>query len=192
MTLDYKLFDGWINMVPKNPDYGNMDVTYLFPALAERYENGRTTEQIVDEMDEAGIDQAVLAAGYDKHFDDTKWTLESMERYPDRFHGSWVVDPHRGMADVRELESRVRNDGFKMARIMAFHTLIPYTDPRCYSLYAKCVELDSDLDQRRNPRAARAGRSAPGSHLSGRDLRLLPRPQGHHGARWRAVGGAVR
>jgi len=142
MTLDYKLFDGWINMVPKNPDYGNMDVTYLFPDLAERYENGRTTEQIVDEMDEAGIDQAVLAAGYDKHFDDTKWTLESMERYPDRFHGSWVVDPHRGMADVRELESRVRNDGFKMARIMAFHTLIPYTDPRCYPLYAKCVELD--------------------------------------------------
>jgi predicted TIM-barrel fold metal-dependent hydrolase len=29
-----------------------------------------------------------------------------------------------------------------MARIMAFHTLIPYNDPRCYPLYAKCVELD--------------------------------------------------
>jgi predicted TIM-barrel fold metal-dependent hydrolase len=46
------------------------------------------------------------------------------------------------MDGVRELERRVRDDGFKMARIMAFHTLIPYNDPRCYPLYAKCVELD--------------------------------------------------
>jgi hypothetical protein len=46
------------------------------------------------------------------------------------------------MAGVRELESRVRDDGIVMARISAYHTLVPYTDPRCYPLYAKCVELD--------------------------------------------------
>jgi predicted TIM-barrel fold metal-dependent hydrolase len=142
MALDFKLFDPWINIVPKQPEYGNMDVSYLFPDLAARYVEGRTTEQIIAEMDEAGVEQAVLAAGYDKLHDDTRWTLESIEKHPDRFFGSLVVDPHKGMDGVRELEHRVKNDGFKMARIMAFHTLIPYNDPRCYPLYAKCVELD--------------------------------------------------
>jgi predicted TIM-barrel fold metal-dependent hydrolase len=142
MALDFKLFDPWINIVPKQPEYGNMDVSYLFPDLAARYVEGRTTEQILAEMDAAGVDQAVLAAGYDKLHDDTAWTLQSIEKYPDRFFGSLVVDPHKGMDGVRELEHRVKNDGFKMARIMAFHTLIPYNDPRCYPLYAKCIELD--------------------------------------------------
>jgi predicted TIM-barrel fold metal-dependent hydrolase len=141
MALDFKLFDGWVNITPKQPGYGHMDVSYLFPDLRERYETGRTTEQIIDEMDEAGVEQAILAAGYDPIHDDTAWTLKSLEKYPDRFVGSLVVDPHRGMDGVRELESRVRNDGFRLARIMAFHTLIPYNDPRCYPLYAKCAEL---------------------------------------------------
>jgi predicted TIM-barrel fold metal-dependent hydrolase len=142
MALDFQLFDPWINIVPKLPEYGEMDVSYLFPDLAARYIDGRTTEQIIAEMDEVGVEQAVLAAGYDKQHDDTTWTLKSIEKYPDRFFGSLVVDPHKGMDGVRELEHRVKNDGFKMARIMAFHTLIPYNDPRCYPLYAKCVELD--------------------------------------------------
>jgi predicted TIM-barrel fold metal-dependent hydrolase len=142
MALDFKLFDPWINIVPQQPEYGNMDVSYLFPDLAARYIEGRSTEQILAEMDEAGVEQAVLAAGYDKLHDDTTWTLQSIEKYPDRFFGSLVVDPHKGMDGVRELEHRVKNDGFKMARIMAFHTLIPYNDPRCYPLYAKCIELD--------------------------------------------------
>jgi predicted TIM-barrel fold metal-dependent hydrolase len=140
--MDFKLFDGWISMVPKNPEYGNVDVTYLFPDLAERYRTGRTTEQIIEEMDEAGVDQAVLAAGYDKENNDLAWAMDAIERFPDRFHGSVVVDPHAGMDGVRELERRVTHDGFKLARIMAFGTLIPYNDPRCYPLYAKCIELD--------------------------------------------------
>jgi len=142
MALDFKLFDGWVNITPKQPEYGGMDVSYLFPELADRYKNGRTTEQIVAEMDEANVEQAILAAGYDPINDDYTWTMESIEKFPDRFLGSLVVDPHRGMDGVRELESRVRDDNFKMARIMAFHTLIPYNDPRCYPLYAKCIELD--------------------------------------------------
>jgi len=142
MALDFKLFDGWVNITPKQPEYGGMDVSYLFPELADRYKNGRTTEQIVAEMDEANVEQAILAAGYDPINDDHAWTMESIEKFPDRFLGSLVVDPHRGMDGVRELESRVRDDNFKMARIMAFHTLIPYNDPRCYPLYAKCIELD--------------------------------------------------
>ena len=93
-------------------------------------------------MDRAGIDQAVLAAGYDFQPDDVPWALDALKRFPDRFHGSFIVDPRQGMAGVRELESRVRDDGFVMARISAYHTLVPYADPRCYPLYAKCVELD--------------------------------------------------
>jgi len=142
VALDYKIFDGWINMVPEKFAYGSFDVSYLFSEVGERVEQGRTTEEIVEEMDRAGMDQAVLAAGYDFQPDDVPWALDALKRFPDRFHGSFVVDPRKGMEGVRELESRVRDDGFVMARISAYHTMVPYTDPRCYPLYAKCVELD--------------------------------------------------
>jgi hypothetical protein len=96
VALDYKIFDGWINVVPEKFAHGNFDTSYLFSEVAERVEQGRTTEQIVEEMDHAGIDQAVLAAGYDFQPDDVPWALDALKRFPDRFHGSFIVDSRQG------------------------------------------------------------------------------------------------
>jgi len=141
MTLEFPLFDAWINMTPRNPEYEKLDVTYLYPGLADRYINGRTTEQIVQEMDETGIDQAILTAGYDSVNDDRTWILDSLAKFPDRFFGSVVVDPHAGLKGLKELERLVTQDGFKLARVSAYNSMIPYNDPRHYPVYAKCAEL---------------------------------------------------
>jgi uncharacterized protein len=39
-------------------------VTYLFPGLREQMERGTTLEQLVDEMDAAGVDKGLLCSGY--------------------------------------------------------------------------------------------------------------------------------
>jgi len=143
MTLDFKLVDLWINNTPKGAVWDETAMPIrMFPGLADRYASGRTTEQLVDEMDESGVERAVVCAGWDLEHDDMSWALDAVERYPDRFAGSLMVDPFAGMEGVRQLERCVRDHGFKMARIAALRTLIPYNDPRCYPLYAKCVELD--------------------------------------------------
>jgi uncharacterized protein len=132
--------DGWVNAnlgVP--PD--TMDVTYLFPDLAERWKRGTTLSQLVDEMDAAGVQKAVLCSGY-SGYDDHGWVCDAIAKYPERFVGSHVVDPHQGLAAVRLVEHLVRDEGFRLIRMIALFTQIPYNDPRCYPVFSKCAELD--------------------------------------------------
>lgn len=137
--LDYQLVDTWVN-----PNFGQpntqSDVSYLFPGLAERWERGTTLEQLIDEMDEANVGRAVITAEYGGQ-DDLQWVRTAIEKHPDRFLGSVVVDPRRGMKAIRELEALVTGHGFRMARVMAFETQLPYDHAAYYPLYAKCVEL---------------------------------------------------
>ncbi|MDQ1502752.1 MAG: uncharacterized protein QOD57_479 [Actinomycetota bacterium] len=132
--------DAWINPNQGPPLDLKNNPAYLFPGLMERYERGTTLPQLVDEMDEAGVARAVLCAGY-SDYDDLTWIRKAIEAHPDRFVGSYVADPHRGMESVRLVESLVRDEGFRLIRIIALFTQIPYDDARCYPLYAKCAEL---------------------------------------------------
>ena len=133
--------DAWINPNLRPPRTVSRDVLYLFPGLAERYERGTTLSQLLDEMDGAGVAKAVLCAGYTEDDDDVKWVRMAIEQHPDRFAGSYAVDPHRGMDTVRLIDQLVRDDGFRLIRIIALFTQIPYDDARNYPVYAKCAEL---------------------------------------------------
>jgi uncharacterized protein len=62
--------------------------------------------------------------------------------HPGRFVGFAGVDPHKGMAAVRELEHAVRDLGLCGLNIQGFEHRLPINDKLLYPLYAKCVELD--------------------------------------------------
>jgi hypothetical protein len=137
----HAIIDGWIN-----PNFGSLqgrdrDVTYLFPGLRERLERGTTLDQLIEEMDAAGVTKGVLCSGYAGE-GDLPWVRAAIEKYPERFVGSHVVDPRTGMAAVRLVEQLVRQDGFRLIRILGLQTQIYYNDAMCYPVYAKCVELD--------------------------------------------------
>ena len=59
-----------------------------------------------------------------------------------RFIGFAGVDPHKGMAAVRELETAVRDLGLRGLNLQCFELKLAINDKRMYPLYAKCVELD--------------------------------------------------
>ena len=59
-----------------------------------------------------------------------------------RFIGFAGVDPHKGMAAVRELEFAVRELGLRGLNLQCFELKLAINDKRMYPLYAKCVELD--------------------------------------------------
>jgi hypothetical protein len=40
VALDYKIFDGWINMVPEKFAYGNFDTSYLFSEAPSEWSKG--------------------------------------------------------------------------------------------------------------------------------------------------------
>lgn len=139
MKSEFTMIDAWVN---ENPPGAVADsaVTALFKGLKERRERGTTLPQLIDEMDAAGVERAVLCAGYGGR-DNLPWMTDAIARYPDRFTGSLVTDPREGMAAVQQLEDAVKDSGVRMARVLALETQLPYDHATYYPIYAKCAEL---------------------------------------------------
>lgn len=134
------IIDGWINPNLGPPSDSKKNVGYLFPELQQRWDRGTTLSQLIDEMDAAGVAKGVLCSGYGEP-GDLEWVREAVAKYPDRFVGSHVVDPRQGMAAVRLARSLVRDDGYRLIRMLGLETQLPYNDAQYYPLYAKCAEL---------------------------------------------------
>jgi len=66
---------------------------------------------------------------------------ELLRDHPDRFIGLARISGLHGMSGVRELERRVREQGFRALGVSALVDAIPASDRRYYPLYAKAVEL---------------------------------------------------
>jgi predicted TIM-barrel fold metal-dependent hydrolase len=131
--------DAWINpnIVPPS---GANDVSYLFPGLRELIERGTTLEQLIDEMDEAGVEKGLLCSGYSGE-GDHDWAVAARDKFPERFGLSHVVDPRQGMCAVRLAQKLVESEGYCLIRMLGLQTQLPYNDPAYYPLYAKCIEL---------------------------------------------------
>jgi len=67
---------------------------------------------------------------------------ELLRDYPDRFIGLARISGFDGMRGVRELERRVREQGFQALGVSALVDGIPASDRRFYPLYTKAVELE--------------------------------------------------
>ena len=67
---------------------------------------------------------------------------EFCRRHGSRFVGFAGVDPNKGMAAVRELETAVRDLGLRGLNLQCFELKLAINDKRMYPIYAKCVELD--------------------------------------------------
>jgi predicted TIM-barrel fold metal-dependent hydrolase len=90
-------------------------------------------------MDHHGIERAMVGIGFEESS-----STRALRDHPDRFIGSFNVDPNRGMAGVRDLVKAYETLGIKAA--IAFPAgLLPQVaidDRRFFPLYAKCIELD--------------------------------------------------
>jgi len=67
---------------------------------------------------------------------------ELLRDYPGRFIGLARISGFDGMRGVRELERRVREQGFQALGVSALVDGIPASDRRFYPLYTKAAELD--------------------------------------------------
>jgi uncharacterized protein len=90
----------------------------------------------VELLERAGIVRAVP-------FGTTNDEVADLRReYPDRFIGLARISAYDGMRGVRELERRVREQGFQALGVSALVDGIPASDRRFYPLYTKATELE--------------------------------------------------
>ena len=92
-------------------------------------------EAYVEMLERVGIVRAVpFGASNDE-------VAELLRAHPDRFIGLARISGLDVMRGVRELEHRVREQGFQALGVSALVDGIPASDRRYYPLYAKAVEL---------------------------------------------------
>jgi predicted TIM-barrel fold metal-dependent hydrolase len=101
-------------------------------------------EELVGEMDAAGIEIGVMQG---RDVETTmQWKVsndhvaEVAAKFPKRFVPFAGVDPHKGMAAVRELDRAVKELGMKGLSLDPYMHRAPADDRIYFPLYAKCVE----------------------------------------------------
>jgi predicted TIM-barrel fold metal-dependent hydrolase len=114
-----------------------------------KLQSGFTLEDMLAEMDAAGIEQSFLIAakvgalGHPACYHvPYELVAEAVRRYPQRFRGLAGVDPTEGMRGVRQLEHAVKELGFIGAHTYPHWFELPPDHAKYYPFYAKCVELD--------------------------------------------------
>jgi len=104
-----------------------------------------TMEDTIRDMDEAGVDKAVIVAvdaettfGFKTP---NELVAQAVEKYPDRLIGFAGVDPRKGRLALEELEHAVKELGLRGLKFIPHLNELRTNDPLFYPLY----ELAQDL-----------------------------------------------
>lgn len=110
---------------------------------------GMTVDQMLADMDAAGVDRCVLSAFYHQNLPivTNEEVATLVRQHPDRFVGSGSVNVMNRPSDLaRQVERLVRELGMKAIRLEPYMygdgmTGLPPNDKHYWPVYLKCVEL---------------------------------------------------
>ena len=132
------------------PDYSETRSVHQKTGIVGRYSS---VEELVQMMDEAGVDKTLLHARdmpMEKYGQKTfywgvkipnEWNAEQIKQRPDRLIGLGSVYELGGKKAVDELEE-IHSLGLLGIKLAPFHNeILPY-DERIWPIYEKCIDLD--------------------------------------------------
>ena len=153
--------DTYVNLPSKEPQSEeDMDpnIREWFLKSSPDLIGGVSTEHWVNKMTAAGIERCLLnfsvTRGMDQPtipttapitLDDFRARCDEVatvcQAYPGRIFGSCNIDPNHRMNAVRMVEIAVKEYDFRAVRMMGALTNLRPTDPLCFPIYTKCIEL---------------------------------------------------
>lgn len=116
-----------------------MPAEYMFRNIPRFRPGQDPIRAVLDEMDRFGVERAMIGVA-PRH----EIALRALREHPDRFFGSYEVNPNRGMDEVRTLVALHRDVGVKAATVFPCGLVpqVPINDKKLFPIYAKCVELE--------------------------------------------------
>ena len=151
--LSYKAIDAVVNIwtreaLSHRPDWG--DEFFVDKMNAENaLMAGLSLEEIIEKMEEAGIEKAFLIAAragrvglpgcYHMPY---SVVADACAKNPERFYGLAGIDPFEGMNGVRAFEDAIKNMGFVGAHLYPHWYELAPDEAKYYPFYAKCCELN--------------------------------------------------
>jgi predicted TIM-barrel fold metal-dependent hydrolase len=115
---------------------------YMFKDVPHPEPGGDAVKFLLGQMDTYGIDKGMLGVSFREG--PSGDALRALREHPDRFFGSYEVDPNAGMDGVRDLVRAYEELGVKAATAFpaGMNPQVAINDAKFYPLYAKCIELD--------------------------------------------------
>lgn len=112
---------------------------YMFKNLPAARFADDALAAVLHEMDRFGVARAMIGVSFGN-----ERALAALRDHPDRFFGSFEVDPNQGVEGVRALRRAVEDLGVRAATAFPAGTFpqVPVDDARWYPLYQACVDLD--------------------------------------------------
>lgn len=112
---------------------------YMFKQIPTTRPSDDHVGIVLDEMNKYGIERAMIGVSLDDS--DARRALRD---HPERFIGSYEVNPNRGMEGVRELRRAVKDLGVRAASAFpsGLCPQVPIDDKKFFPIYAECCELD--------------------------------------------------
>jgi hypothetical protein len=137
------IVDGYVNA---NPPHLDLDWSLTDETYGQRKAKPQELAELLADMDRHHIARVLLAPPPESAMGDQaagyRWTLDAVQRHPDRFGLSVRVASDQGIRAVRHLERMVRNDGARALRIVPYRDGKKASHRSYFPLYAKCIELD--------------------------------------------------
>jgi predicted TIM-barrel fold metal-dependent hydrolase len=138
--------DAWAQPALKQIAQHMPEVVPLFKhsGSANILETGVSTEDMMAQMDQAGVGTVLLSAWHRPG----QWVVSNdevakvVQEFPDRFVGVAAVNLEKPVEAVHELERAVKELGFKALRVVPWLWKRPPNDKFYFPLYVKCIELD--------------------------------------------------
>jgi uncharacterized protein len=131
------LRDGFMDH--ESRDEFEFPVEYMFKEVPPDLDDAvDPVKVLLGEMDHFGIERGVIGVNFARG-----GAIRALEEHPDRFVGTFDVNPNRGMEGVRELVKAYETLGVKGATVFPAGLVpqVPINDKKLYPYYAKCIEL---------------------------------------------------
>jgi predicted TIM-barrel fold metal-dependent hydrolase len=124
-------------MDEQSRNYDKMPVEYMFKNIPDIGQRDDYIAYTLEKMDAFGIEKAMIGVQHEV-------SQRAVQQHPDRFFGSYHVNPNRGMEAVRDIIRHHKDFNIKAVTGFPSGTLpqVPINDKRWYPIYAKCVELN--------------------------------------------------
>ena len=155
-------------LAPQLRDAGSKEMTfpagYMFRDVPVA-EEVQGADLLLPHMDRFGVEKALINVS-----EENELARSALTDHPDRFLGSFQIDPNRGMDGVRSLVHAHEVWGVRAATAFPAGYLpqVPIDDRLMYPFYAKCVELGI-------PMIVNAGVPGPRVPMACQDVELLDR-----------------
>ena len=139
-TSNYYDFIRPLLMDEESREMMKMPAQYMFKDVPKTGQQDDYLAYTLEQMDKHGIEKAMLGVDEDQYPSQN----EAVEKFPERFIGSYDCNPNNGMEEVRKI--RRLKERYDIKAVTAFPSglcpQVPLNDKRWYPIFVTCIDLD--------------------------------------------------